>query len=453
MTLGSEHPDAVRTAHWDARPRRRVRGDRRAQRGVGAGARPRRGGRARRGRRGAGGRARAHVERARRRVRARRGARAPRSACSRPRRPSTRSVAVGGSRSRRRAARRWPRGRGRRPARRGTRSRAAERGAGRRAAPHRRPRRARGVRAQPARAGAAARVPHVPRAGARARVRRDGRAARDDGLRSARTCGTTRPLVCLHCHGGTFRAVRPGITRVRDDLAALLPRAEVASVDAATDAVPDVPVLIGTEAVLHRVAVAGGRPGPPVGLVAYLELDQELLAPRARAAEQALWLARPRRPPARRVTPTAAGCSLQTRLPDHEVVQAVRRGDPMLVVARRGAAPRRRSASRPSAGWPSCSGAPEAVAAACAARAPTAGRDRARARWPTGTPSARRCAAAVGRRAVRRAGRARASTPPAPRGACASTSTPAGSDRSVRPRGRAGTLGACIRCASSAIPC
>ena len=37
-------------------------------------------------------------------------------------------------------------------------------------------------------------------------------------------CEAVRPQVCLHCHGSTFRAVRPGITKVREDLAALLPR-------------------------------------------------------------------------------------------------------------------------------------------------------------------------------------------------------------------------------------
>ena len=74
---------------------------------------------------------------------------------------------------------------------------------------------------------------------------------------------------------------------MRDDLAGLLPHADVVAVDAGTDVVPDVDVLIGTEAVLHRTPVVPGR---PVRLVAFLELDQELLAPRARAAEQTLWL-------------------------------------------------------------------------------------------------------------------------------------------------------------------
>ena len=186
-------------------------------------------------------------------------------------------------------------------------------------------------------------------------------------------CATARPLVCLHCHGGTFRAVRSGIARVRDDLAALLPRAEVVSVDAATDTatqgLPDVPVIIGTEAALHRIG-----PGRPVGLVAYLELDQELLAPRARAAEQALWLVVRG---ARLLTALPEGgrglseggrgrLLLQTRLPEHEVVQAARRSDPMHVVAVE--TPRREALGFPPfGGLAEVRGAPEAVAAACTA--------------------------------------------------------------------------------------
>lgn len=177
---------------------------------------------------------------------------------------------------------------------------------------------------------------------------------RDQGFVCAR-CATVRPLVCLHCHGARFRALRPGITRVRDDLAALLPRAEVASVDAATDSVADVPVLIGTEAVLHRV------PGP-VGLVAFLELDQELLAPRARATEQALWLlAR-----GARLLDDRGRLLLQTRLPEHDVVLAAQRGDPMLVVTRE--TPRRQASGFPPfGGLAELRGEAEAVAAACAA--------------------------------------------------------------------------------------
>ena len=165
--------------------------------------------------------------------------------------------------------------------------------------------------------------------------------------------------MCLHCHGGRFRTVRPGIGRVRDDLAALLPRVDVASVDTATSAVPDVPVLVGTESVLHRV---GAGVGPPIELVAYLELDQELLAPRARAAEQALWLL----VRGARMLTASGRLLLQTRLPDHEVVRAVRHGDPILVVDGETA---RRQALRfpPFGGLAEVRGEPEPVAMACAA--------------------------------------------------------------------------------------
>ncbi len=224
------------------------------------------------------------------------------------------------------------------------------------------------------------------------------------GFRCAR-CETTRPQVCLHCHGGTFRAVRPGITRVRDDLAALLPRTEVASVDAATDTttrgLPDVPVLIGTEAVLHRIPA-----GRPVGLVAYLELDQELLAPRARAAEQALWLlVRGARllgdASSKDVPPKVAGrLLLQTRLPDHEVVQAVRHGDPMRVVAAE--TPRRQALGFPPfGGLAEVRGGVEAVAAVCAAVA----EDGVTVLGPDAAGTERAAPGAVGRSALRCAGR------------------------------------------------
>jgi primosomal protein N' (replication factor Y) len=140
------------------------------------------------------------------------------------------------------------------------------------------------------------------------------------------SCAATRPVVCLHCHGTRFKRLRPGIARLRDDLAALLPRSEIAEVEAATGAVPDVPVLVGTEAVLHRVPR-----GAPVRLVAFLDFDQELLAPRYRAAEQAgTLLARA----ARVVGPRADGgrVLVQTHLPDHEVLRAAAAADPAVLL-------------------------------------------------------------------------------------------------------------------------
>jgi primosomal protein N' (replication factor Y) len=149
---------------------------------------------------------------------------------------------------------------------------------------------------------------------------------------------------------------------VRDDLAALLPRVAIAAVDATTNDELDAPVLIGTEAVLHRIT-----PADRVGLVAYLELDQELLAPRARAAEQALWLVVRG---ARLLATESGGVSpgrallLQTRLPEHEVVQAARTSDPWLVTdAER--ARRRALGYPPFGGLAELSGVAAAVGAAC----------------------------------------------------------------------------------------
>ena len=136
-----------------------------------------------------------------------------------------------------------------------------------------------------------------------------------------------RPLVCPECGATKLRVLRAGVARVREELEALVPGARVVDVDAATAEVPDADILIGTEAVLHRAAVRRRRPV----LVAYLDLDQELLAPRYRAATQAQWLltrgaqllaGRPR---------TETLLLVQTRIPDHVVVRALARGEPAAV--------------------------------------------------------------------------------------------------------------------------
>ena len=58
-----------------------------------------------------------------------------------------------------------------------------------------------------------------------------------DGERAlrCRVCDATRPWVCGACASVRLRAIRVGVHRVRDDLAALLPRATVLDVDAASD--------------------------------------------------------------------------------------------------------------------------------------------------------------------------------------------------------------------------
>ena len=137
-----------------------------------------------------------------------------------------------------------------------------------------------------------------------------------------------RPVVCPACGATGLRVLRAGVRRVGEELAALMPGKRVVDVDAATADVPDADIVIGTEAALHRGAIRRRRPA----LVAYLDLDQELLAPRYRAASQAHWLvtrgaqllaARPR---------AESLLLLQTRMPEHAVVQAVVRADPQRIV-------------------------------------------------------------------------------------------------------------------------
>lgn len=138
----------------------------------------------------------------------------------------------------------------------------------------------------------------------------------------------TKPTVCPHCGSTRLRTLRSGVTRSREELSALLGGAEVADVDAATETVPDVPVIVGTESVLHRAEVRRRRPA----LVAFLDFDSELLATRYRAAEQALWLLvraaqllvlRPR---------AEVRLLVQTRMPEHEVLVAARDADPTIVL-------------------------------------------------------------------------------------------------------------------------
>ncbi|HET9769800.1 MAG TPA: hypothetical protein VFS16_02840, partial [Acidimicrobiia bacterium] len=149
-------------------------------------------------------------------------------------------------------------------------------------------------------------------------------------------CGATRPRVCVRCGSTKLKVLRSGVTRVREELAALLPGVGVAMVDAATGDLPREPVLIGTEAVLHRVEP---HPGGPTVLVVFLDFDAELLVPRFRAGEQALWLVVRA---ARLVGPRAAGGRIlvQTRLPRHEVIDAAVRADPALLAEAEG--PRRK---------------------------------------------------------------------------------------------------------------
>lgn len=162
--------------------------------------------------------------------------------------------------------------------------------------------------------------------------------APDGGARVLRcaAAGHQRPEVCSGCGATRLAVLRPGVGRVREEVEALVgePVAEVtaAGVSVAgvslggSDDAGAMPapgrrprVWVGTEAVLHRVRRAA--------VVVFLDLDQELFAPRYRAAEQTLAMLALA---ARMLGGRRRGGRLivQTRSPDHDVVQAVLHGDP-----------------------------------------------------------------------------------------------------------------------------
>ncbi len=202
----------------------------------------------------------------------------------------------------------------------------------------------------------------------------------DDAELFCGACGQVRPMVCQSCGGTKLKNLRVGVARLREEIEALAGTdvVEVTAEHRMQD-MPTARVFIGTESVLHQIHSAD--------VVAYLDFDQELLAPRYRAAEQALALvvrgarlvggrSRARfgtggtSPQATGGSPQATGGPLpghagggspghagggvpghagggvpghagggvpghaggrlivQTRMPDHEVIQAARLGDP-----------------------------------------------------------------------------------------------------------------------------
>ena len=356
--LGSEHPDAARTAHWDARPRGRVRRRRWPHRGVGAGARPRGGRRAstratRRSRTSARPRGTRVTSRSNGRARVGAAVRVVTPA------PTVDAVVALGEPTARPAAHAWPRvevvdqrdeqpGHG-----------APQRRARRRAPPHAS---SRGARARcacsTARAGPAARVPHAAASWrAASACGATVRATTKPEPRRARAVRDRPAAVCLHCHGTHV----PGrAARGRRACATISPRCcrgrRSASVDAATDDVPDADVLIGTEAVLHRVR-RGRRSAWSPSSSSTRSCSRPAPGPPSRRSgcscgARACSAARRRR----RVL------LLQTRLPEHEVVRrprarrpaassptpnAARRRVPRLPAVRRaGRAQRRRRRGR-----------------------------------------------------------------------------------------------------------
>jgi len=140
----------------------------------------------------------------------------------------------------------------------------------------------------------------------------------DDGRLSCRRCSTKRPAVCQSCGASRFANLRPGVTRLREELEAAAARPVVAITGADVAPPEQAGVYVGTEAVLHRIRSAD--------VVAFLEFDSEMLAPRFRASEHAMALI----VRASRIAPEVL---IQTFTPDHEVIAAARAGDPAAVLA------------------------------------------------------------------------------------------------------------------------
>ena len=137
-------------------------------------------------------------------------------------------------------------------------------------------------------------------------------------------CDAVRPPVCLRCGAGRFANLRPGVSRLREELEAAANRPAALVTGGGWEGSPDAGVIVGTEAALHRVDRAD--------TVAFLDFDRELLSPRYRSGEQAMALLVRA---ARLVGPRKRGgrVLVQTFLPHHDVVQAAQLADPGRVVA------------------------------------------------------------------------------------------------------------------------
>ena len=142
----------------------------------------------------------------------------------------------------------------------------------------------------------------------------------DEGGLICHRDGTTRPKVCSECNGTHLKHLRPGISRLAEDLAVLAKREVIeVSADSAPADLTANGLFIGTEAILHRLEHARA--------IVFLDFDQELAMPRYRAAEDAFALLALA---ARLVGPRADGgrIFIQTRRPTDAVVQAAAQGDP-----------------------------------------------------------------------------------------------------------------------------
>jgi primosomal protein N' (replication factor Y) len=143
------------------------------------------------------------------------------------------------------------------------------------------------------------------------------------GHLQCRRCGETRPPVCAVCDSTRLKSLRIGVTRATEELSALT-GVQAVEISAGSDRADGggARLVVGTEAALHRVRRAE--------VVAFLDIDQHLMAPRFGAGEETLaLLARA----ARLVGTREAGgrVLVQTRIPGHEVLTAAVHADPTLL--------------------------------------------------------------------------------------------------------------------------
>ena len=103
------------------------------------------------------------------------------------------------------------------------------------------------------------------------------------GQFSCPRCSVERPQVCIKCSSAKFLTLKPGVSKLREEIAQAAGRkvSDVVEVTAGGDnetAVDQAKMLyVGTEAALHRLHDAD--------TVVFLDIDQELAAPRYRASE------------------------------------------------------------------------------------------------------------------------------------------------------------------------
>ena len=125
-------------------------------------------------------------------------------------------------------------------------------------------------------------------------------------------------MVCTFFGATSFSNLRAGIDRIAEELPALLaePVEKVTRSTARKD-LPQSRILVGTEALLHRL--------DRVGTVAFLDLDNDLMAPRYRAVEHTLGLLNLAAHCVRR---ERGSIVIVTRDPLHPALVAVQRSSP-----------------------------------------------------------------------------------------------------------------------------